>query len=104
MIRLMNVQAVHDPVNLGNAGEFTIKELANEVAHACNVPIQIEHLPLPQDDPQQRRPDSKRAEELLGWSPKIPLREGLQRTVNYFAQHLGQRDGHNIFKSQDTLP
>ena len=102
LVRLMNVEAVHDPVNLGNAGEFTIKELANEVALACNVTIQIEHLPLPQDDPQQRRPDSTRAEELLGWSPKIPLREGLQRTVGYFSQQLGRRDGRSFVKSQDT--
>src|SRR5205809_1573975 len=79
LIRLMNVEDVHDPVNLGNAGEFTIKELADEVARACGVPIQIEYLPLPQDDPQQRKPDTTRAEKLLGWSPKIALREGLQR-------------------------
>ena len=92
LIRLMNVEDVHDPVNLGNAGEFTIKELANEVARACDVPIQIEYLPLPQDDPQQRRPDSARAEKLLGWSPKVPLREGLQPTVAYFSQHLGRAE------------
>jgi UDP-glucuronate decarboxylase len=90
LIRLMNTREVHDPVNLGNAGEFTIKELADEVARACGVPIQIEYLPLPQDDPQQRRPDSARAEKLLGWSPKIPLREGLQRTVEYFSKRLGR--------------
>src|SRR6185295_11956807 len=57
LILLMNVEKVHDPVNLGNAGEFTIKELADEVARACNVPIHLEYHPLPQDDPQQRRPD-----------------------------------------------
>jgi UDP-glucuronate decarboxylase len=92
LIRLMNVDEVHDPVNLGNAGEFTIKELADEVAHACGVPIKLEYLPLPQDDPQQRKPDTTRAEKLLGWSPKIPLREGLERTVGYFSQRLGQRE------------
>jgi len=90
LIRLMNVEAVHDPVNLGNAGEFTIKELADEVARACNVPISLEYHPLPQDDPQQRRPDSARAEQLLGWSPKIALREGLQHTVAYFSQRLSR--------------
>ncbi len=93
LIRLMNVDDVHDPVNLGNAGEFTIKELADEVARACKVPIQLEYLPLPQDDPQQRRPDSARAEKLLGWSPKIPLREGLRSTVAYFSQRLGRGEG-----------
>jgi UDP-glucuronate decarboxylase len=92
LIRLMNVDEVHDPVNLGNAGEFTIKELADEVAHACGVPIKLEYLPLPQDDPRQRKPDTTRAEKLLGWSPKIPLREGLERTVGYFSQRLGQRE------------
>src|SRR6202171_2853970 len=58
LIRLMNVDDVHDPVNLGNASEFTIKELADEVARACKVPIKLEYLPLPQDDPQQRKPDT----------------------------------------------
>jgi UDP-glucuronate decarboxylase len=91
LIRLMNVEGVHDPVNLGNAGEFTIKELADEVARSCNVPIQIEYLPLPQDDPQQRRPDGTRAEQLLGWTPRIPLREGLQLTVDFFAARMGLR-------------
>jgi len=91
LIRLMNVDKVHDPVNLGNAGEFTIKELADEVALACGVPIQLEYLPLPQDDPQQRQPDTARAEQLLDWSPTIPLREGLQHTIAYFSQRLGRR-------------
>lgn len=92
LIRLMNVDEVHDPVNLGNAGEFTIKELANEVARACNVAVKLEYLPLPQDDPQQRRPDSTRSEKLLGWSPKIALREGLQTTVEYFSKRMGRRE------------
>jgi UDP-glucuronate decarboxylase len=90
LIRLMNVEAGHGPVNLGNAGEFTIKELADEVARACNVPITIQYLPLPEDDPQHRRPDTTRAEQLLGWSPRVSLREGLQPTVGYFAKRLGR--------------
>lgn len=93
LIRLMNVGEVHDPVNLGNDREFTVKELADEVALACKVEIQLEHLPLPQDDPQQRRPDTTRAEQLLGWSPKVNLREGLRPTVAYFAQRLGRQRG-----------
>jgi UDP-glucuronate decarboxylase len=91
LIRLMNVDEVNDPVNLGNAGEFTIKELADEIARACNVPIRIEHLPLPLDDPQQRRPDTTRAEKLLGWSPKISLSEGLRLTVGYFSERLDRQ-------------
>jgi UDP-glucuronate decarboxylase len=95
LIRLMNIDGANDPVNLGNPDEFTIKELADEVARACNVSIAIQYLPLPEDDPQQRRPDTARAEQMLGWAPKIPLRQGLQRTVNYFSERLGQQvKGH----------
>jgi UDP-glucuronate decarboxylase len=90
LIRLMNIDRANDPVNLGNPDEFTIKELADEVARACNVSIAIQYLPLPEDDPQQRRPDTTRAEQLLGWAPKIALRQGLQRTISYFSECLGQ--------------
>jgi UDP-glucuronate decarboxylase len=89
LVRLMNVEGVYDPINLGNAHEFTIKELADEVARACNVSTKIKYLQLPADDPEQRRPDPTRAEEILGWSPRIQLREGLQRTIADFAQRLG---------------
>lgn len=85
----MNAEGVHDPVNLGNPGEFTIKELAEEVARGCGVTVRTRFLPLPEDDPQQRRPDITRAEQLLGWSPKISLREGLKPTIAYFAGQLG---------------
>lgn len=88
MIRLMNVDGVHDPVNVGNPGEFTIKELAEEVARICGVAAEIKYEPLPQDDPRQRKPDITRAQTLLGWEPTIQLREGLQRTVDYFAPRL----------------
>ena len=90
LIRLMNVEGVHDPINLGNAHEFTIKELAEEVARACNVSTKIKYLQLPADDPEQRRPDTTRAENILGWSPGIQLSEGLQPTIAYFAQRLGR--------------
>lgn len=91
LIGLMNVEAVHDPVNLGNANEFTIKELADEVSRACNVATKIRYLPLPADDPEQRRPDTTRAEQILGWAPRIQLREGLQHTVAYFGQRFGHQ-------------
>jgi len=94
LIRLMNVEGVHDPINLGNAHEFTIKELAEEVARACNVSTKIKYLQLPADDPEQRRPDTTRAEEILGWSPGIQLPEGLQHTIAYFAQRLGHGAMH----------
>jgi UDP-glucuronate decarboxylase len=90
LIRLMNVEGVHDPINLGNPGEFTINELADEVARGCGVTVHTRYLPLPEDDPQQRRPDITRAGQLLGWSPKIPLREGLKPTIAYFAKQLNE--------------
>jgi UDP-glucuronate decarboxylase len=85
LIRLMNVAGVHDPVNLGNPGEFTIKELAEQVVQICDSRSGVEYLPLPQDDPKQRKPDISRAQGLLGWSPTIHLAEGLAKTVAYFA-------------------
>jgi UDP-glucuronate decarboxylase len=88
LIRLMNVDDVHDPVNLGNPGEFTIKELAEEVVKFCDSNSGLEYLPLPQDDPKQRQPDISRAQTLLGWNPTIPLHEGLQKTVAYFKQRV----------------
>lgn len=94
LIRLMNVEGVHDPVNLGNPSEFTIKELAEEVAQMCGHDVEsVRFLPLPQDDPRQRKPDITRAETLLGWAPSIPLREGLRRTVDYFAERVKRTAG-----------
>jgi UDP-glucuronate decarboxylase len=88
LILLMNRDAGHDPVNLGNPSEFTIRELAEEVMRICNSKAGIKYLPLPQDDPRQRKPDITRAEKLLGWNPTIPLREGLELTVADFARRL----------------
>lgn len=84
LIRLMNIADEHDPVNLGNPGEFTIKQLAEEVIRTCGSSSGVTYLPLPQDDPQQRKPDISRAQALLGWNPTIPLSEGLEKTVAYF--------------------
>ncbi|MDQ5846584.1 MAG: SDR family oxidoreductase [Acidobacteriota bacterium] len=88
LIRLMNTDNVHEPVNLGNPGEFTIKQLANEVVEICGSKSSVSYLPLPQDDPKQRKPDISRAQKLLGWNPTIPLREGLEKTVGYFKNAL----------------
>jgi UDP-glucuronate decarboxylase len=89
-IRLMNTEAedIHLPVNIGNPGEFTMNELAQEVAKAVGKDIKITHLPLPKDDPKQRKPNIERAQKLLGWSPTIPLAEGLKKTVAYFAERI----------------
>lgn len=75
-----------DPVNIGNDGEFTVKQLADLVVRLVGSESNIVLEPLPVDDPKQRRPDLTRAGDTLGWSPKIPLEEGLQRTVEYFRQ------------------
>jgi UDP-glucuronate decarboxylase len=90
LVRLMNADALHDPVNLGNPGEFTIKELAMEIARICGVDAPIKYYPLPQDDPRQRQPDITRARQLLGWEPTISLREGLERTIAYFREQVGR--------------
>lgn len=84
LIRLMNVEDAHEPVNLGNPGEFTIRQLADEVIKMCESKSEIEYLPLPEDDPKQRQPNITRAQTLLGWNPTIALPEGLSRTVDYF--------------------
>jgi dTDP-glucose 4,6-dehydratase len=74
----------HDPVNIGNPEEWTILECAQEVQSVVGSKSEIIFKPLPQDDPMRRRPDITRAKELLGWSPKVKLREGLQRSLEYF--------------------
>jgi UDP-glucuronate decarboxylase len=88
LMRLMNADGIHDPVNLGNPGEFSIRQLAEAIAELCEAKLEIVYRPLPQDDPTQRRPDITRARELLDWQPTIPLRKGLERTVPYFASRL----------------
>jgi UDP-glucuronate decarboxylase len=91
-IRLMNAEGddIHLPVNIGNPGEFTMLELAQEVARTVGNNIKIKHLPLPQDDPKQRKPNIERAQKLLDWSPKVQLAEGLQKTVAYFANRINK--------------
>jgi UDP-glucuronate decarboxylase len=109
LMRLMNRDAgaegegaadVHRPVNLGNPEEFSIRELADEVARQCGREVRIKHCPLPEDDPRQRRPDITRARQLLGWSPTIPLRDGLAHTISYFAGRIRSgvrsRDGSAV--------
>jgi UDP-glucuronate decarboxylase len=88
LIRLMNADDLHQPVNLGNPGEFTIKQLAEEVRRICGSKSELAYLPLPEDDPRQRKPDITTAQTVLGWTPKIPLAEGLERTVQYFRERV----------------
>lgn len=72
------------PVNIGNPNEFTIRELAEMVVELTDSKSKISYLPLPNDDPKQRKPDISLAEAKLDWSPTIQLEEGLLRTINYF--------------------
>ncbi len=76
------------PINLGNPGEFTMLELAQLVIELTASTSQIRHLPLPQDDPKQRRPDISKAREQLGWDVTVSLREGLVQTIGYFERLL----------------
>jgi UDP-glucuronate decarboxylase len=82
--------AVTGPINLGNPGEFSIRELAEAVLELTGSRSKLVFRPLPQDDPRQRRPDISRAQELLGWTPKVPLREGLVQTIAHFDRLLAQ--------------
>ena len=88
LMRLMNAAGLNDPVNLGNPGEFTIKELAEHVIEICGAKSGVKYLALPQDDPKQRKPDIGRAQELLKWNPTVPLREGLEKAVAYFRKRV----------------
>ena len=78
------------PVNLGNPEEFTIRQLAEFVVEITGSVSKIVHRPLPTDDPKQRQPDISKAQELLGWRPTVPLREGLTKTAAYFEDLLAK--------------
>jgi UDP-glucuronate decarboxylase len=90
LIGLMGTpEEVTGPVNLGNPGEFTIRQLAEAVIDLTGSSSRIIHMPLPTDDPRQRRPDISKANELFAWEPTIPLHEGLKKTIAYFEHLLG---------------
>ena len=86
MIRMMNTENnITGPINIGNPGEFTILELAQKVIALTDSKSEIIYMPLPQDDPMQRKPDIRRAKEQLnGWEPNYNLETGLQKTIEYF--------------------
>jgi UDP-glucuronate decarboxylase len=87
-VRLMTQEKTIGPVNIGNPGEFTMVELAELVLKKVGGKSKVTNLPLPADDPKQRRPDISLAKEALGWEPKVPLEEGLDRTIAYFRQAI----------------
>lgn len=91
MVRMMeNEENFIGPVNIGNPGEFTIKELAEKVLQMIpESKSKIIYLPLPADDPRQRRPDIDLAKQKLDWAPRVPLEDGLLRTISYFHSIVG---------------
>ena len=89
LIRMMNAPGKFiGPVNIGNPNEFSIRELASQVISLTGSTSKIVYLPLPEDDPLQRRPNIDLAKEQLGWEPKIQLKEGLERTIEYFKEKI----------------
>jgi dTDP-glucose 4,6-dehydratase len=85
--RLM-MSSSDQPVNIGNPAEMTVLEFAKEIIRATGSHSKISFKPLPQDDPRQRRPDITRARTILGWAPKVPLSEGLVKTIEYFRRKV----------------
>ena len=79
----------HEPTNVGNPDEFTVLECAKMVLEVTGSDSKIRFEPLPQDDPQRRRPDTSKAKRLLGWEPKIDLRTGLRLSLDYFRSAVG---------------
>jgi len=87
LVRLMGTDDdVTGPVNIGNPAEISVRNLAELVVERSGAEAAIDQRPLPEDDPKQRQPDISQARELLGWEPKVPLEEGLDRTIGYFRQ------------------
>lgn len=90
-IRLMDSpDGVTGPINLGNPVEFTIRQLAEQVIALTGSKSKMEFCPLPADDPKQRQPDISRARSALGWEPKVPLEDGLKKTIAYFDDLLSK--------------
>jgi len=88
ILRLMESD-VHDPVNIGNPHEMTIEEIAKVIIRISGSSSRIVYRPLPEDDPKVRKPDITRARTLLGWEPRVPLEDGLLKTLDYFRAKLG---------------
>lgn len=88
LMKAQDAEEVHDPVNLGNPHEITIKELAQTIIEMTGTSSSLIHKPLPTDDPTRRKPDISRAKSVLDWEPKITLEEGLERTIKEFSARL----------------
>ena len=81
----------HEPVNIGNPREMTIKQFADEILRITGAKSTIEYKPLPEDDPKVRQPDITRAKKVLGWEPKVDFDEGIKKTIEYFRENLKAR-------------
>jgi len=91
LMRLMNGNYI-GPVNLGNPDEYTILQLAQTIQHMIDPTVELVFKPLPQDDPQRRQPDISQAKFHLDWGPKVPLKEGLLKTIAYFRDRLNTNE------------
>ena len=81
-----NFDSIHDPVNIGNPRELTVRGIADIILKLTGSKSVIEERPLPADDPKVRRPDISRAKSLLGWEPKVELEDGIKKATEYFRQ------------------
>ena len=89
LIKMMNTgDEITGPINIGNPSEFTILELAEKIIRLTGSKSKVVFMPLPSDDPMQRKPDISKAREILDWEPKYPLEEGLVKTIQYFRETL----------------
>ncbi len=90
LVRAMDVPVFESPVNLGNPEEYTVLELARMILELLEVDLEIRFLPLPSDDPARRKPDISKARNLLAWEPRIPVREGILKTIQEFRTRLAR--------------
>jgi UDP-glucuronate decarboxylase len=100
VIRLLLHPSETRPINLGNPGEFTMRQLAEQVLALTGSSSRIAHRPLPIDDPRQRRPDIRRARDVLGWRPRVALREGLLATIANFRARLAVAERTSLADAQ----
>lgn len=96
LMKLMQSKSIHQPVNIGNPVEYTMKEIAEKIIALTGSQSKISYLPLPQDDPKQRKPDITRARTLLNWEPTISLETGIKQTTQYFKQYLNTKHNHEV--------
>jgi dTDP-glucose 4,6-dehydratase len=82
----------HEPVNIGNPREMTIKQFADEIIRITGTRSTIDYKPLPEDDPKVRQPDITRAKKVLGWEPRVDFDEGIAKTIEYFRDWIGRAD------------